>query len=222
MPVCWGQVELRTHLEALAASHREKCKNLNEETMQHWAEIVGESYVFTRRHQAADAVDALTLADLLKFFDAHIARDAPLRVKLATRGASAKARAQPPPADPADDHHEFAVGTPLEFARALPLLPLPRPPALFTANTASDDDTARVATGDATADAPAAPKAAPTAAKSKWPFSGNALPTTLASIGGCGEDCACAALVEPHYAPKKRAADDAPSEDQDPLLVAAS
>lgn len=62
----------------------EKDKNLNEETARHWNEIFSRAYRFDRNVKEAAAVSALTVTELLEFYDTHFSHRAPGRRKMVT------------------------------------------------------------------------------------------------------------------------------------------
>lgn len=69
-------------MKAVVESYLERDKNLNEETSRHWGEIADRTYLFDRGVRQATAVGALSLDDLLGFYDRHFAADGPGRRKV--------------------------------------------------------------------------------------------------------------------------------------------
>jgi insulysin len=58
---------------SVLADIEEKDKTLNQETNRYWSEVVLRRYTFDRREQKAAAVRAVTKAELLVFFETHVA-----------------------------------------------------------------------------------------------------------------------------------------------------
>ena len=84
--------EYTSHIEAVVTAKTEPDKRLAQEVNRAWGEIVSKPAAmnFGRRFQHAKAVQTVTKAELLGFFDRHIAAGAPLRSKLAIHTVSAK------------------------------------------------------------------------------------------------------------------------------------
>ena len=84
--------EYASHIEAVVTAKTEPDKRLAQEVNRAWGEIVSKPAAmnFGRRFQHAKAVQTVTKAELLGFFDRHIAAGAPLRSKLAIHTVSAK------------------------------------------------------------------------------------------------------------------------------------
>lgn len=76
--------EFSTNVRAVMDLILEKDKNLNEETARHWDEVATRSYLFDRNAKQAAAVEALTPATLLEFYDRHFSGGGQGRRKLST------------------------------------------------------------------------------------------------------------------------------------------
>lgn len=74
--------ELAKHKAGLKTKLLEKHKNLGDESSHYWRHISGHDYVFNAHEITAEEVDKVTTPELVAFYKAYIARDAPHRKKL--------------------------------------------------------------------------------------------------------------------------------------------
>ena len=84
--------EWASHIAAVVTAKTEPDKRLSQEIDRAWQEIVSKpaNVSFNRRHIHAAAVQTITKAELISFFDHYIAAGAPQRAKLAIHTVSAK------------------------------------------------------------------------------------------------------------------------------------
>ena len=88
--------EWASHIAAVVKAKTEPDKRLSQEIDRAWSEIVSKpaNVSFNRRHIHARAVQTITKAELITFFDNYIAAGAPQRSKLAIHTVSAKFAAE--------------------------------------------------------------------------------------------------------------------------------
>ncbi len=88
--------EWSSHIAAVVTAKTEPDKRLSQEIDRAWQEIVSKpaNVSFNRRHIHAAAVQTVTKAELISFFDHYIAAGAPQRSKLAIHTVSAKFAAE--------------------------------------------------------------------------------------------------------------------------------
>lgn len=88
--------EYSSHIAAVVTAKTEPDKRLSQEINRAWQEIVSKPATvnFNRRHIQAAAVQTITKAELISFFDHYIAAGAPQRTKLAIHTVSAKFAAE--------------------------------------------------------------------------------------------------------------------------------
>ena len=88
--------EWASHIAAVVTAKTEPDKRLSQEIDRAWSEIVSKpaNVSFNRRHIHAVAVQTITKAELISFFDHYIAAGAPHRSKLAIHTVSAKFAAE--------------------------------------------------------------------------------------------------------------------------------
>jgi len=74
--------EFGNFISSIAAELLEADKTLGQETNRYWREISNECYVFDRAQREVKELQALTLSDLLAFFDKHISPESTNRRKI--------------------------------------------------------------------------------------------------------------------------------------------
>lgn len=79
------------HVKARKQRVLRRSDNLFMESGRHWGAIVSHSYDFGRPERVAEAMDRLSLRDLLEFYDRYLDARSPERRKLVTWAKGAKA-----------------------------------------------------------------------------------------------------------------------------------
>jgi len=83
-----------TNVRSVVELKSERYKQLGQETGRHWGEIASRTYRFGRVRDEVDALKATTKAEVIAFFDRHIAATAPLRRKLSSRAYGSASRSE--------------------------------------------------------------------------------------------------------------------------------
>lgn len=122
--------EFTTAVEALASQRLEKPKKLKQRARIFWSEIQSQQFDFQREVAEVELLRKLSKEDLLKYWDAHIAKGAPLRRKLVTQvysSAVEKARASEAKKEEKEEEKKEEIGDVGEWRRFQSLHALPRP-----------------------------------------------------------------------------------------------
>jgi insulysin len=64
--------EFQEHVNGLRTMIEEKDKQLKEETIRYWKEIIHQQYLFNRAEQKVQALNTLTKNDILKFYETYV------------------------------------------------------------------------------------------------------------------------------------------------------
>jgi len=88
-------------VQGMISERTQRCARLSQETSIHWAEIQPRRYQFDNLQRSVQALESMTRADVLEFFDQYLAAGSPQRRKLSMRvlGTSAGASRSEPDAD---------------------------------------------------------------------------------------------------------------------------
>jgi insulysin len=88
-------------VQGMISERTQRCARLSQETSLHWAEIQPRRYQFDNLRRGVEALESLTRADVLEFFDQYLAASSSQRRKLSMRvlGTSAGASRSEPDAD---------------------------------------------------------------------------------------------------------------------------
>ena len=93
-----GDDEFGNHKKALIDLKLEKDKKLRQESGRYWSEIPLGTYDFERSELDAEALKAITKADVRAFWDEHLAPGAPRRRRLSSQVFASRHALPPPPA----------------------------------------------------------------------------------------------------------------------------